>query len=185
MDTQFVELQLVTSIFDSKLLSNLAPPFLGAVIALMGQYLFNRSKRKSEANYLAVRVFFVLDKFVKDCALLIDHYNNDYGNFLDQINSETGALNLPHDVNWNSIDKQLLIKILSLKESFYVESTYCEDDPDGKSEACNNLSLMRAQVGKEALSVLIEIAKKKEWGLPSEQDYSHFSKKFEKYCGNS
>jgi hypothetical protein len=40
---------------------------LGSLLNATTQWLFQLSKTKKEAEYLAIRVFFMLDRFVREC----------------------------------------------------------------------------------------------------------------------
>jgi hypothetical protein len=89
------------------------------VVLLLGQILWPMIKdwrvKKSEAQYLAIRVVCVLDKFVEDCAsTAIDHGDEDQdGETVPQVHAPAPP-NYPADVNWKSINNALMYRLLSL-----------------------------------------------------------------------
>jgi hypothetical protein len=89
------------------------------VVLLLGQILWpmikDRRVKKSEAQYLAIRVVCVLDKFVEDCAsTTIDDGEEDQdGETVPQVHAPAPP-NYPTDVNWKSIKNALMYRLLSL-----------------------------------------------------------------------
>lgn len=92
---------------------------LGALIALGGTWFFTSRDTEKAARYLAIRVVCVLDKFMEDCLAVVKDDGlsygspNKYGCLEPQIKSP-GAPVFPDDVDWKSIDPELMYKILSL-----------------------------------------------------------------------
>jgi hypothetical protein len=89
------------------------------VVLLLGQILWpmikDRRVKKSEAQYLAIRVVCVLDKFVEDCAsTAIDHGDEDQdGETVPQVHAPAPPV-YPTDVNWKSVNNSLMYRLLSL-----------------------------------------------------------------------
>lgn len=92
---------------------------LGFFLALVKDFWSEWRTKAKAAHYLAIRVVFILDKFLDQCAEVV----NDDGLCHGQLNSDgyrepqvvlpTG-LALPEDVNWKSIKSALMYRILSL-----------------------------------------------------------------------
>lgn len=76
------------------------------------------AERESAARYLAVRVVCILDKFLLDCTEVVKDTGLDCGMLPDSGQREPqvaipGPLTFPTDVDWKSIDHELMYKILS------------------------------------------------------------------------
>ena len=92
---------------------------IGAGVTWFQAYWTNRTERDRSARYLAIRVVCVLDKFVEDCLAVV----MDDGLICGQLPKDglpfpqvpsPGAPFYPDDVDWGSIDHDLMYKILSL-----------------------------------------------------------------------
>jgi len=96
---------------------------VGGVIATLVPWLREsinqRQIRQKDAQYLAVRVVVVLDKFVEECARAVADNGLSFGQ-----RDQDGCLSpqvpvpkqvlLPDDVNWRSIDHDLAYDLLSI-----------------------------------------------------------------------
>jgi len=92
---------------------------LGSGISWFQSDWTNRRATKKNARYLAIRIVCILDKFIEDCTAVV----KDDGLFEGQRDSE-GCLqpqvktpappDYPDDVDWKSIDHELMYRILSL-----------------------------------------------------------------------
>jgi hypothetical protein len=91
---------------------------LGALIALGGTWFFSSRDTERAARYLAIRVVTILDKFIEDCVAVVKDDGLCYGQrtqdgcLSPQVKSP-GAPAFPDDVDWKSIDHDLMYKILS------------------------------------------------------------------------
>jgi len=91
---------------------------LGASIALGGTWYFSQKDTEKSARYLAIRVVCVLDKFIQDCLAVVQDDGLSYGQrtpagFLEAQVRPPDAPSYPTDVDWKSIDPDLMYKILS------------------------------------------------------------------------
>lgn len=92
---------------------------VGSSITWVQSYWATRRAEQRNAKYLAIRVVCVLDKYVEDCLDVLRDDGLDYG----QRNSEgcresqvraPGPPIFPEDVDWKSIDHDLMYQILSM-----------------------------------------------------------------------
>lgn len=92
---------------------------IGSSISWLQTYWTRRRDEIKNAKYLAIRVVCILDKYVEDCADVI----NDDGLFEGQRDSDgclrpqvksPGAPIFPADIDWRSIDHDLMYQLLSL-----------------------------------------------------------------------
>jgi len=98
---------------------------VGSGISWFQTYWISNRTEKKNANYLAIRVFCILNKYATDCSYVV----SDDGLSCGQRNDE-GCLeiqvklppvpNFPDDLDWKSIDSALMYKILSFPS--YVEA---------------------------------------------------------------
>ncbi len=92
---------------------------VGSSISWFQKYWTNKQAAKRDARYLAIRVACILDKFVEDCADVISDNGLSYGQrtpdgLLEPQVRAPGAPIFPEDVDWRSIEHELMYKILSL-----------------------------------------------------------------------
>lgn len=91
---------------------------VGALITWIESYYSNRRTEKKNAKYLAIRVVCILDKFMEDCADVVKDDGLQFGQrtpdgFLHPQISVPNIPVFPDDVDWRSIDHELMYKILS------------------------------------------------------------------------
>lgn len=91
---------------------------IGSGITWYQSYYTNKHSEIKNAKYLAIRVVCILDKFIEECAEVV----NDDGLCMGQKNSEgcreaqvkhPSVLLFPDEVDWTSIDHELMYKLLS------------------------------------------------------------------------
>ena len=92
---------------------------IGAGIPVLQTYLVNEQTTKKNARYLAIRVVCILDKFTEDCADVVNDDGLSFGQRTKEGSLEPqvkapGAPIYPEDVDWKSIDHELMYRILSL-----------------------------------------------------------------------
>lgn len=97
---------------------------IGSTLTWIKDYLSEKRKMAKEANYLAIRVACILNKYAEDCANVV----YDDGFCEGQRNSD-GCLEpqvalpphpkYPEDVDWKSIESQLMYKLLSFPDEAY------------------------------------------------------------------
>jgi hypothetical protein len=98
----------------SEFLSALA----GALIALWGTWFLNKKDSKKAARYLAIRAVCVFDKYLEDCVSVVKddglcHGQRTPEGCLEPQETSPGAPVFPDDVDWKSIDHNLMYEILS------------------------------------------------------------------------
>lgn len=91
---------------------------IGAGLTWFQTYWMTKQERDRNARYLAIRVACVLDKFVEDCAAVVRDDGLNYGmrtpeGHLEPQVQAPGAPVFPDDVDWKSIDHEMMYKILS------------------------------------------------------------------------
>lgn len=92
---------------------------LGSSISWFQSYLTNKRAANKNARYLAIRVVCILDKYLEDCTDVVKDDGLSYGllNKDGERQAQVKALGapiFPDDVDWKSIDHELMYKILSL-----------------------------------------------------------------------
>lgn len=92
---------------------------IGAGITWIQAYDTNRRTTAKRARYLAIRIIIVLDKFVEDCVDTIRDDGLSYGQRTSEGHLEPqvkapGPPEFPEDVDWTSIDQELMYQLLSL-----------------------------------------------------------------------
>jgi hypothetical protein len=92
---------------------------VGSAISWLQMYLAEKRAIRKNARYLAIRVICVLDKYLEDCADVVRDDGLCYGQrtkegYLEPQVKVPGPPVLPSDVDWRSIDHELMYKILSL-----------------------------------------------------------------------
>lgn len=93
--------------------------FVGAFLQwVQAAWLVGRD-RERHARYLAIRVVCLLDKYVEDCAAVVDDDGLSYGQrdkdgyLRPQVVAPT-APTFPDDLDWKSIDHALMYRVLSM-----------------------------------------------------------------------
>lgn len=92
---------------------------IGGSISWVQAYWVDKRSTNKNARYLAIRVVCILDKYLKDCADVVfddgltDGQRNKDGYLEPQVTAPH-APNFPDDIDWKSIDHELMYKILSL-----------------------------------------------------------------------
>ena len=91
---------------------------LGAIIGSAFPWWMNKQSMQSKARYLAIRVVCLLDKYLEDCVSVVKDDGLCYGS-----RTEDGCLapqvacpstpNFPDDIDWKSINYDLMYEILS------------------------------------------------------------------------
>lgn len=91
---------------------------IGSGISWFQAYWTSRKTDIKNAKYLAIRMVCILDKFIEDCAEVIKDdglsfgQRNSQGCLEPQVQSP-GAPIFPSDVDWKSIEHNLMYKLLS------------------------------------------------------------------------
>ncbi|MCB1784445.1 MAG: hypothetical protein KDI13_10690 [Alphaproteobacteria bacterium] len=91
---------------------------IGSAISWFQAYWLNKEDTKKAARYLAIRVVCILDKYIEDCFAVVKDDGLSYGQrtpegCLEPQVKSPGAPVFPDDVDWKSIDHDLMYEILS------------------------------------------------------------------------
>lgn len=144
---------------------------VGASIPWIREWLTEKQKHKYEARYLAIRIVCVLEEFANKCAevasddgSVLGQFPPDYEYVYAQID-EPDALYLPNEINWLSIDTDLMYRTLILPSKYLMTkinvSSYFEfDDPPYFTAAFQNRIEKFSEFGLE-ISLLSDEYKNK------------------------
>lgn len=92
---------------------------LGSGIPWFQSYWLNKRETDKSAKYLAIRIVCILDKYLDDCTEVVKDDGLSYGQrtpdgcLAPQIKVPAPPV-YPDDVDWKSIDHELMYKLLSL-----------------------------------------------------------------------
>jgi len=143
---------------------------LGSAISWFQTYRTNKSSEEKNAKYLAIRMVCILDKFLEDCASVVTDDGLSYG----QRNSEgclepqvkaPGPPVYPGDVDWRSIDHELMYKLLSFPSEIEAGDRMVKHSadiatPPDYEEWFEERKYHYAQFGLQALKLSKELCKK-------------------------
>ncbi len=92
--------------------------FIGAGLTWFQSYWLNKQERDRSARYLAIRLSCIFDQYVEQCAEVVRDDGLNHGmrtedGYLEPQVKSPGAPVYPDDVDWKSIDHELMYKILS------------------------------------------------------------------------
>ena len=145
--------------------------FIGSLNPWLLSFVKERKNKRENANYLAVRIAPVLDKYISDCIDIVD----DDGTYLGEPAGKEGCcepqVNLPkhiifpEDIDWKSIDIQLMFKLLSLPNLAYMANrsiALFDDiaDPPYYEEAFEERQEQYAKLALHALDAKLKFRQK-------------------------
>lgn len=161
---------------------------VGSGISWFQSYMTSKKESEKSARYLAIRVVCILDKYMEDCMNVV----KDDGLFEGKRSAEgcfepqvkiPAAPNYPDDVDWKSINPDLMFKLLSFPteiedgnrmidatEIFSTPPDYRDWFDERKLHYCN-FGLMALKLSKE-LSEKYGIKKKKYNDWNPAEDFS-------------
>lgn len=92
--------------------------FIGSIISWLQTYWISKRDQNKNAKYLAIRIVCILDKYLQDCTDVIKDDGLSFGQrtkegYLKAQVKTPGPPIFPEDVDWKSIDHELMYKILS------------------------------------------------------------------------
>lgn len=159
--------------------------FIGVIVGfampLVTEFVNEWRLRRKSAAYLSVRVISVLDEYVSKCCDVayddgsIDgRPSRDDGIYEPQV-SDTPPLKFPDDIDWKSIDLELMVRILTLPTKAEEINRVAQENmeystPPDHSEFFNPRRKGYAALGLEAIE-LIEILREK-YNVKSNVDFS-------------
>lgn len=133
--------------------------FVASALTALGALYLGYSKRKRNAQYLASRITHQLDEYVLRCV----HVARDYGpnEFDDGIvpdKSPPSPPVYPSDVDWISIDRKLMHRILALPSKaeyakILVYAMFSESYPPDYEEGIEEQQLQYSKLGIEAYEI--------------------------------
>lgn len=91
---------------------------IGSSISWFQSYWSNRRETNKNARYLAIRIVCILDKYLEECVAVVKDNGLSYGQrtqeglLKSQVKSP-GPPIYPEDVDWKSINHELMFQILS------------------------------------------------------------------------
>lgn len=137
---------------------------IGSGITWSQAYWFQRQEKQKAAQYLAIRVICVLDKFLVDCIEVVKDkglYTLDGGK-IEKV--PLPELAFPKDIDWKSIDAELMYKLLSFPtdiESFHGQIQMAWDiDLKDRTIGMEERAFHYAQWGIHAHKLLDELCNK-------------------------
>lgn len=142
--------------------------FIGSIISWFQAYYITKQTDLKNAKYLAIRVVCILDKFIEDCRDVV----NDDGLSCGQRNHE-GCLeaqvkrpqppSYPDDLDWKSIDHDLMYKLLSFSSNIrradkIIDFTWEIDSPPNYTDWFEERKFHYAQFGLFASSLVEQLS---------------------------
>lgn len=144
---------------------------IGSIIPWIQNSLAKKESKKDDANYLGIKVVTILEKYILDCVDVV-YDDGTYQGFpagrdgCYQHKVETPAhVSFPDDINWKSIEPNLMFKLLSLPNMAHDADrtiSFCLDlaGPPDYSEFFEERHKRYAEIGLYALSVEKELREK-------------------------
>ena len=104
---------------------------VGSLITAFVPWLSERMKRKSDARYLAIRIVCQLDRYVINCARVAqDHGRLHPHERMVFSTKELPPPSYPDDINWSSVDHNLVYRILSLSHEAEIAARLIDSEFD-------------------------------------------------------
>lgn len=143
---------------------------VGSGISWFQTYCVSTRDDNKKAKYLAIRVVCVLDKYLEDCADVVNDDGLSYGQrteegYLQAQVKRPPAPVFPEDVDWKSIDHELMYKILSLPSDIIskdklIDFTWQIASPPNFEEWFEERRLHYSQFGLTAHDLAEELCRK-------------------------
>jgi hypothetical protein len=104
---------------------------MGSVVTFflgwLREWWTNKSQKKSEAAYLAMRLAVILEEFVIKCVYKSWHDEADLNRGFVEIGYSLPPLSsYPHDADWKSLDPKLAGRVLSFQNEITAAAASCE-----------------------------------------------------------
>lgn len=149
---------------------------IGSTLSWLQIYWTRKRDENKNANYLAIRVVCILDKFLEDCANVVNDDGLCYGQrdkngcLVPQVKAPEPPI-FPEDVDWKSIDSGFMYEILSFPSDIIsscksLDATMEIASPPDYAEWFGERRLLYSKFGttanrlKEKLCVKYKIRKK-------------------------
>ena len=148
----------------SNVLFGLLGVIVGAFIPWIKEALIRKRTRTEHATYLAVRVICILDQYVDKCVAIVgdDGYENRQGHY-HPVERLPVAPDFPADLDWRSIDSDLMYRILTFPNSVRIENSNIHwvgdvvAGPPYYEEAFEARQKGYAKLGLEAIEIVEEL----------------------------
>ncbi|MGH8251708.1 MAG: hypothetical protein ACREVI_13615 [Steroidobacteraceae bacterium] len=150
---------------------------VGASLTWIQEAWSDSRTRERHARYLAIRVVCVLDKYVENCADvalddgLCEGRRNEEGCLEPQVSPPSSPA-FSEDLDWKSIDHELMYRLLSLPSEAEAANRMIAGasehaDPPDYEEVFEERQYQYAKLGLTAFALAEEIRKK--YGIPSQE----------------
>lgn len=152
---------------------------LGFILSILKDYFFASKKQKTERYYLAIITSASLESFISKCLEVA----GDEGDYNEQ-GCLSPKVSLPNfepmllDVNWQSLEKELLYEILTLPEKIKEANAYIFSaneyvaGPPNYEEYFNARKLKYAELGLTASSILSKLQTSANLHKPKPSEWS-------------
>ncbi|MGK9123909.1 hypothetical protein M1D52_07305 [Olivibacter sp. SA151] len=155
---------------------------VGSAISWFQMYWAEKRAIRKNARYLAIRVMCVLDKYLEDCADVVRDDGLCYGQrtkegYLEPQVKAPGPPALPNDVDWKSIDPDLMYRILSLPsdieaaERLIRDASNVAESPDFE-EFFIERAYWYASTGLSVYKISADLSKKYDVPMKTYQDWN-------------
>lgn len=143
---------------------------IGSALTWLQTYWTNKRSEVKSARYLAIRIVCILDKYVEDCTDVVKDdglscgQRDSAGCLQPQVKSP-GPPVFPDDVDWKSIDQDLMYKLLSMPSEVeegdrMIKLTDNIADPPDFEDWFDERRFYYSQFGLMAYQLSDELAKK-------------------------
>jgi len=146
---------------------------IGAGLTWFQTYWLNRQERNRSARYLAIRVACLLDKYVEDCAAVVKDDGLSFGQrnsegYLEPQVKAPSAPVYPDDIDWKSIDHEMMYKLLSFPSDVegaegIIRAAWDLANPPDFEEWFEERAFWHAQFGLAAFKLAEELSN--EYGI--------------------
>jgi len=152
---------------------------IGALLTWFRDIWSDRRARGRNARYLAIRVVCILDKYVERCAEVVSDEGEEdrEGCTVARVSSPTPP-EFPLDLDWKSIDHELMYRLLSLPNEAETAASYVDSvsefvaGPPDFAEYFEERQVQYSKVGLSAFALTQEL--RKMYGIPA-QEFGHWN----------
>lgn len=160
----------------SNALFGLLGVIVGAFIPWVKEALVRKRTRMEHATYLAVRVICILDEYVDRCVAIVgddgsvmgqaSHRDENGQEYFHPVERLPDAPDFPADLDWRSIDSDLMYRILTFPNSVRIENSYIQwvgDEeawPPYYEEVFEARHKGYAKLGLEAIEIVEELRRR-------------------------
>jgi hypothetical protein len=122
-----------------------------------------RQSRTRDAQYLAIRVVCALDPFISDCCNVVGDWGDEGQDGYRYARTNTPTISFPDDLNWKSIEPELMARILGLPNELIATERSLDTvmdfaaTPPGYEEYFEERVFRYGQIGLATLALADEI----------------------------